>query len=263
MSEFARFKTFGFGEALHAHYITHEFARHTHDGYAIGVVMRGVESFRLGQTLHHAPAGSVIVVHPGEVHTGFAPVEEGWEYRMFYPSVEWLRAATGQANSLPCVTRAVLDDPEVAVRLERAHRALMGQGLTLGAEALLAEALGLLFARYKRGALSLERSPGREPVVRVVRFLRQDPARSVSLEQLAQLSGLSRFHLVRAFREHTGLPPHLYQLQLRVELSKALLRGDQPLAQVALEAGFADQAHFTKAFKRIVGVTPGAYRAAI
>lgn len=76
---------------------------------------------------------------------------------------------------------------------------------------------------------------------------------------LARVAGLSAFHLCRVFRDAVGMPPHAYQTQVRVRQAKSLLRAGMPAAQVAAAAGFSDQAHLTRHFKQIVGVTPGRY----
>lgn len=82
---------------------------------------------------------------------------------------------------------------------------------------------------------------------------------SVSLDELMALTSLSRFHLVRAFALHTGMPPHAYQLKLRIERACVLLRAGVTAAEAATQVGFADQSHFTRHFKRIRRITPGQY----
>ncbi|WP_276955794.1 AraC family transcriptional regulator [Allomeiothermus silvanus] len=262
MLEFAHYKQLGFADALHAHYVTHEFARHSHDFYVVGVVTQGVEAFRLEGSTRYAPAGSVLVVHPGQVHTGYAVQREGWEYRMFYPSIAWVREVAesmGLKDELPRVSDAVLEDLEIAGKLKQAHR--VSNNNPLAGETLLSEAMGLLLRRYG-GAHPPQRCLPKAAVIQAVQYLRQSVSQPVTLEKLSRVSGLSRFHLVRAFRAYTGLPPHLYLLQLRIEEAKIRLCGPESLAQIALEVGFTDQAHFTKSFKRMVGVTPGVYRKA-
>jgi AraC-like DNA-binding protein len=81
----------------------------------------------------------------------------------------------------------------------------------------------------------------------------------VSLDELAALTKLSRFHLVRAFALHTGIPPHAYQLRLRIERACVLLRAGVTAAEAATQVGFADQSHFTRHFKRIWCITPAQY----
>jgi AraC-like DNA-binding protein len=81
-----------------------------------------------------------------------------------------------------------------------------------------------------------------------------------SLDELSAATGLGPFALLRAFRAETGLPPHAYLNQLRVRQARSLLDGGLAPAQVAACTGFADQAHLTRHFKRVVGVPPGAYQ---
>jgi AraC-like DNA-binding protein len=85
----------------------------------------------------------------------------------------------------------------------------------------------------------------------------------VRLDDLAAASGMGRFQLLRAFRAAVGLPPHAYQLSLRVTRAMALIRSGLPLADVAAEAGFADQSHFTRRFAAVVGIPPARFRRAV
>ena len=81
----------------------------------------------------------------------------------------------------------------------------------------------------------------------------------MTLPDLARCAGLSAFHLCRVFGATVGMPPHAYQTQVRVRRAKSLLRAGVPIAAAATAAGFYDQAHLTRHFKRIVGLTPGRY----
>jgi AraC-like DNA-binding protein len=95
--------------------------------------------------------------------------------------------------------------------------------------------------------------------VRARDFIRQHCSRAISLDELAALTGLSRYHLVRAFAKEYGLPPHAYQIRLQIERAKTMLEAGMLPATVAVETGFADQSHFTRHFKKISGVTPRKY----
>ena len=87
------------------------------------------------------------------------------------------------------------------------------------------------------------------------------PERDVGLDDLAALTGLSRFHLLRAFRQEVGVTPHAFVTGRRVARAKRLLAGEDALTTVALDCGFYDQSHFSRTFKAWTGVTPGQYRA--
>ena len=85
-------------------------------------------------------------------------------------------------------------------------------------------------------------------------------AENIALQHLASEAGLSAYHLLRAFRERYGLPPHAFQLQQRINVAKRMLAEGTPIAETAFELGFADQSHFTKQFKTFVGATPRQYQ---
>ncbi len=85
-------------------------------------------------------------------------------------------------------------------------------------------------------------------------------AQSVSLAELADTANLSRHHFCTAFRRSTGMTPHRYLTVRRVERAKRMLAGAAPLAEIALDCGFASQQHFTTVLRQTLGTTPGALR---
>ncbi|MCB0098353.1 MAG: AraC family ligand binding domain-containing protein, partial [Caldilineaceae bacterium] len=115
-------------ELLRARYITHTFSPHVHEGYAIGVIEAGAETFFYRNQWHVAPSGSVVIINPGEVHTGEALTAAGWRYRMLYPSAELLRrvasALAGCAQDYPFFATPVVNDPVIAAQIVQAHQLL-------------------------------------------------------------------------------------------------------------------------------------------
>src|SRR5579862_5115992 len=116
-TKFWRAPELGNLELLHATYITHSFTRHTHEGFAIGVIEQGAEEFYYRHAIHVAPAGSMVVINPGEVHTGNAVKIDGWTYRMIYPDAEAVRQAAcelaGRQQAIPLFPNPVIYDPPV------------------------------------------------------------------------------------------------------------------------------------------------------
>jgi AraC-like DNA-binding protein len=98
-------------------------------------------------------------------------------------------------------------------------------------------------------------------VARARDYLEAHFSENVSLALLSRVAGLSSFHLNRAFRIAYGLPPHAFQTQLRITRARKLLREGWSPSAAASEAGFADQSHLHRHFKRVVGVTPAVFRA--
>jgi AraC-like DNA-binding protein len=251
-------------ELLRATYVTHSFSRHTHEGYAIGVIDAGVEEFTYQGATHQAPAGSIVIVHPGEAHTGHAGTPEGWKYRMFYPDVNLLQRAISEVKEgvqiIPYFPNPVIQDAELAGQLSRLHRALEASESQLERESRFLWALTRLITRYadrrfKVAAMGQEQ----QAILRVRDYLNAHFAESVSLNYLAEIADLKPLRLLRVFQREMGLPPHAYLVQVRVKQSKALLGLGEAIAQVAIDTGFTDQSHLNRHFKRLVGITPKQY----
>lgn len=256
---------------MRAHFVRQVFSRHSHDCYAIGIIEEGAMGFRYLGGSHVASSGLVNLVVPGEVHDGQAATPGGWRYRMFYLAPELLSDAAREAgvhslpSGLPHFRQGVIDDPGLAARVRLLH--MLAERHEASALELQTRLRGIL-ARWISLHAELRpapASPGREPlaVARARSLLDARATDNVTLDELAAEAGLSPFHLVRVFAASTGLPPHAYQQQRRVQLARRLLAASPSsprLADIAQECGFADQSHLTRAFKRTFGVTPGAYR---
>ena len=262
-AKFWRADEFDSLELLRAHYIQHSFAPHTHTTYAIGVVTYGIETFKRGKHFHAAPAGSVVMINPGDVHTGEAGDERGWVYHMFYPSPHIMqRAASFVANKwqgVPYFPQAVAQDRVMADLMLRLHDTLEKSTSTLERESQFVWAMGQLVLRHASERPSPKLTTDRRAIKRVGEFLDHHYGQNISLDQLAAQVHLSPFHFLRVFKEEFGLPPHAYLTQTRVLRAKQLLSVGNPIAQIALDVGFVDQSHLNKHFKRIVGVTPKQY----
>ena len=160
---------------------------------------------------------------------------------------------------MPYFKTAVVNDQHLADQFLQAHKTLEREHDVLEGQSLLLQALGVLFERYSHERPKTVTHNGHRAVSRARDFLEARAHTSISLFELAAAVDLSAFHLNRVFRHETGLTPHEYQTQLRIERSKRLLKKRSPIVQVALEVGYADQANFSKQFKRLTGVTPGRY----
>jgi len=252
-------------DLLRARFVTHRYGRHAHETYTFGLIEAGVEEFDYGSDVFRAGPGAVALLDPDVVHTGHAGTPSGWRYRVVYPQVSVVTevaAELGWRAGTPRFPQTVVYDVGSAVLLRAAHRAAE-HGDQLASSTLLRTALaGLLRAHAipgpANGPVPIRRAPQAVGMIRDLLAERiSDPP---SLAELAALTGLSQFALLRAFRDATGLPPHAYLNQLRVRRARLLLDDGLPPADVAAQTGFADQAHLTRHFKRMVGVPPAAYQ---
>ncbi len=226
------------------------------------MVERGAARFELDATQQRAVQGELFVLEPEAVHTGMAAVPEGWMYKVLYiePSIvhEW----DERDGSPPHAARwVVFRDVELRRALERAHGALNSEPAgSLAVEEAVLGAVAALRPHLRPGPPTRGRDrPEHAAVRRARQHLKDRWDERVTLAELATVAGLSRFELVRRFREQTGLTPHVFQTNVKVERARALLATGLPPAAVAAECGFADQPHLTRVFKRAVGISPGRY----
>ncbi len=206
-----------------------------------------------GEEVAGAP-GRVQLREPGDVHLSL-------ERRSTSLRVLWLPAAyvEGLARELgwrepPRWRTPAVDDPELFAALLRLHAGLEGAGLAV--RAALREVVSAALERHgERGA-----SRGLRPELAAVReHLQAHLVGAAPLDELAEVAGLSKYHLARSFQAAFGVAPHAYQILARANAARALLDAGAPIAEVSLRVGFADQAHLTRHFKRAFSVTPGQY----
>lgn len=248
-------------DLLTARFDRHRYAPHYHEEFTVGVGVGGCEviDYRGGRV--DAGPGSIVVLAAGEVHTGGPAALGGYAYRAMYPLPSLL--AEGTATP-PHFREAVVDDPELAAALRAAHTELSGaRGRVdpLEAESRVPWLLTALARRHGAARPLADRVPGADHIARAVRErLADELLAPPSLAELAAPLGLSRYQLLRAFRTSTGLPPYAWLAQYRVTRARAHLDAGLRPAEAASLVGFADQAHLTRWFRRVLGVTPAAYR---
>ncbi|WP_406435364.1 AraC family transcriptional regulator [Streptomyces sp. NBC_00631] len=247
-------------DMLTARFEKHVYAPHTHAEFSIGVCVDGSEviAYRGGH-IHTGP-GSIVVLGPGEMHTGGpATPTDGYAYRALYADSSLL--ADGTLDAVPHFRDPVVDDPELAAAIRQAHTELAACPDPLEAETRLPWLLTALSRRHSTARPARDEIPGAHRISLLVRDrLADELTCPPSLADLAADLGLSRYQLLRTFRTTMGVPPYAWLAQYRVNRARALLEAGLRPAEAATLVGFADQAHMTRWFRRVLGVTPAAYR---
>ena len=250
-------------EIVYASHGRYAYPRHFHEEYVVAIMVRGVERIRSAGRIDVAPAGSIILINPGDVHENAAVDENGFAYRTLYipTSVVEEYAVGSQGGAHLEFPNGVVFDNDGFTKLRTFHTEVMRGEPILQIQSSLAVVLAHLLQRHSGAcAQPAERQPSRATISVVREFLDAHFAEDVSLADLSRLVGMSPFHLVRSFRDQVGLPPSKYLVHRRVLHAVRQLRSGTSIAATAAEAGFVDQSHLTRHFKRIVGVTPGQFR---
>jgi len=265
VTRFWRDTRFGGMECLSATFLTHEFAPHAHDTFSLGAIEEGMQVCTIKGSRESAGPGGLYLINPGETHDG-APRGGGYRYRMIYPDIalmrEILEDVTGKpVRGTPSFGTQLLQDQALADAFQDAHRILEDGGGALESGQAMFQVLDAMFSRHGSAIILPVDTAERTGVQHARDYLVENYMDDIGLEDLAAIAGLSRAHLIRAFRREFHITPHSFLTDIRIRQARRRLReGGQP-AEIALECGFADQAHFTRHFKARTGVTPGQYRA--
>ena len=250
-------------ELLHAYYVQHAYPRHSHDYYVISLIERGRQSFTHQGTKLSTPPGGLILINPGEVHTGEAADTQGFELRALYPSITLMETAavelTGR-RALPFFKEVRVDHHPTTNSVLSLHKAIMDRAGLLECESRILWMMTQLIKQYADIGSS-ERHLGKEKraVQQARQYIDEHFAESVTLNRLAQHVSLSPYYLLRVFRAEVGMPPYAYLESVRIRHTQRLIKAGKPLVEVAAEVGFSSQSHMTRQFKKIIGVTPGQY----
>jgi AraC-like DNA-binding protein len=244
-------------ERAAVHLSTCRFEPHRHDTYAIGITTAGVQIFRYRGARRVCLPGQLHVLHPDETHDGGAGTDEGFGYRVLYIAPELVRDALG-GRALPFVADPV-QEPAPAARaivslLADIHEPLSELGCAELAAAV-ADTLVSLGARseVRRTAIDIR------AVEQVRDYLAAHACDQTPASLLERIAGTDRFTIARHFRWAFGTSPDRYRTLRRLALARVAIESGQTLARAAAEAGFADQSHMTRQFKRAYGLTPASW----
>ena len=231
-----------------------------HAHFSIGAITGGHSHYLNQRSLQEVGPGSLVLMNPEEVHACNPIADQPWSYLMFYLDTDWLRSQqeeAGLGGEFRPFDMTASRDPLLYQGLQHLHHQLVQ-----APDPLAREVACHLFSRQLLARLTPARWDDRPPqhLQRAAELMQDDSASPLSLSQLSAVAGLTPSHFVRAFSQHYGMTPHAYLLDRRIRHARTLLKQGQPLAEVALASGFADQAHFQRQFKRRVAATPGQYR---
>jgi len=244
------------------------FGRHWHDAYGFGVLEQGAQRSGSGRGQVEAFAGQVITSNPGEVHDGSPLGGPTRRWRILSVDTAVFSSLIERSGAAAQITRPVIDDPPLFHVLRRLFRRIERwnvhagnrTGAALACEESLVEAAVLLVARH--GTAPAHTDTPSHDLRQVRERLADAPLDAPTLAEMAQMTGLSRYQVLRRFQKTYGLSPHAWLTSRRAEHALRLIRGGKTLIDAAMASGFSDQSHMTRAFVRHYGFTPGAWRKA-
>ena len=240
------------------------YAKHSHETFSIGAVTGGRSEYLNRHAREWIGAGAVVMMNPDDVHACNPVADERWSYRMMHVDVAWLTSlqhelGSSENHAFRAFSQTMTTDAELFDGLNRLHAILIDDD----ADMLRKQSAAITFFSEVQNRLNPTLLPDHDAsrqLARAAEFIADNCTRSLKLEDICEAADLSASHLIRAFKQRYGMTPHAYLINRRIQYSRAQLRRGRVIADVALDAGFADQAHLQRIFKRLVAATPGQYR---
>ncbi|MEZ2328532.1 AraC family transcriptional regulator [Mesorhizobium sp. RCC_202] len=248
-------------ERIEAHFHGNAFDLHRHDTYALGVTLSGVQRFHYRGALRHSLPGQVIALHPDELHDGGAGTEDGLRYRILYLEPSLLLDCL-DGEPLPFVADAVVSDAALRDTLLSALGPLDEELDDLFVADFVAQLAQHLGRHAGQPAKPAGKTAWRAAAL-ARDYLEENTERPVRSHELEAVTGLDRYALSRHFRATYSTSPHRFLLMRRLQRARRMIEAGEPLAEIAAGAGFSDQSHFNRHFKKAFGVTPGRWAALV
>jgi AraC-like DNA-binding protein len=251
-------------ELIHGVHQNYSSPRHFHEELELNIKQGDGWQFNYRGAIHSVPPDTLVVTQPGEAHQADSKSDLDCTFRGLRVSMDLLKQVAtdvaGQDIELPLFSAPIVHDRDFNTQFIRVHQAIEQSSSQLEQQTLTLDLLAQLILRYAENPPHLDKLGTEiQPVDRVRDYIEGHADREISLEELARVANLSPFYLNRSFSKTFGIPPHAYQIQMRILQAKRLLRKEHSIEQVAIETGFVSQSHFGSHFKRLVCVTPKQY----
>ncbi|WP_244852842.1 AraC family transcriptional regulator [Bacillus sp. J14TS2] len=262
---FWKSKHFESMDCLHATYIDHAFSKHAHSEFAIGVIENGVEGFHHKGETRFGMKNNLVVINPEEIHTGYSAQNGGYTYRMIYPEKTLIEKMLGIENATDkshlFFKQVIMTDPEIVHLFLDLHYTLEYSNSELEQKEKFLLFFNVLLEGFAERSLRHIKgfSLPQQRIRRVKDYIHEYYHENITLSELSKITGLSEYQFARTFTKQCGISPHVFLSQVRIENAKKLLEQGFAISEAAVDVGFVDQSHFSRRFKKALGITPGQY----
>ena len=240
------------------------YTRHSHAHFSIGAITAGRSTYVHEHMQCEISTGTVVLMNPGDVHACNPINDQPWSYVMLYVETPWLidlqhQLGVSHDQAFRRFAAPHTTDASLFAGLKNLYTVLTDTDQDM----LCKHSAAVEYFAEVQQRLNPAGQPLREANSRLERaadYIRDNCTQMLKLEDICQAAQLSPSYLIRAFKQHFGMTPHAFLINRRIQFAREQLRRGRLIADVALEAGFADQAHFQRVFKKHLAATPGQYQ---
>lgn len=233
------------------------FTKHYHDTYTIGITHSGLFKSINEHSTINSYKNSTRIINPGDIHHGDS---KSWSYTSFSPSIElmsYIHKQIYHESKIPLFNKHILQDIVLYKALKNLFLSIYKKEEKMIIESNLINALSYLIKNYTHTTKKYTLCFNEENIIsNSLEYIKDTLNENITLNTLADVSNLSKYHFLRVFKKNIGLTPHHYILTLKVQKAKDMIIKGASLSSAAHELGFCDQSHFIRNFKKIYGYSP-------
>lgn len=242
--------------------VAQKFPNHFHDYYVIGFIEKGQRHLSCKNRSYNVGPSDLTIFNPNDNHTCEQIDNGALDYRCLNIQLDIMKKIAFEITNkeyIPYFTENVLFNNELAASIREVHRMIMQEEKDFKKEEIFFFIMEQLITEHSDMASCADLQDSNAEINSICEFLKNNYMKNITLNDLSELSQISKYHLLRSFTKQKGISPYSYLEAVRInEAKKFLKQGISPL-ETALKTGFADQSHFTNFFKRFIGLTPKQY----
>lgn len=249
-------------EAYNFKGIMQKFPNHFHDYYVIGFIENGKRYLSCKNKQYIIETGDLIVFNPGDIHTCEQIDDRTLDYRCINIKKDVMKKITFEITGkeyLPNFMEFVLFRNELTSSLKELHLMIMDEEKNLKKDELFLFIMEQLIREYSNPVSEMTIQEASVEIKTVCDYLENNYMENITLNQLSNLTGLSKYYLLHSFTKQKGISPYNYLQTIRIGKAKKMLEQGVAPIDVAFKTGFTDQSHFTNFFKKLIGLTPKQY----
>ncbi|MGE5627074.1 MAG: AraC family transcriptional regulator [Solirubrobacterales bacterium] len=247
-------------EAYNFKGVMQKFPSHFHEYYVLGFIENGQRSLYCKNKNYIIGAGDLILLNPNDIHS-CEQLEGALDYRCLNISKDVMKEAVTEISEesyLPYFKEPVLHSSDITGALQELHVMIMRGDKDFKKEEIFLFIIQQIIYE-NTDSKSREEEKVTVEIQKACDYIEKNYMNNITLKDLTNYTGLSKYYLIRCFTRQKGISPYSYLETIRISKAKKLLENQVSPMEAAILTGFSDQSHFTNFFKKFIGLTPKQY----
>lgn len=241
--------------------IKQTFTNHFHDYYVIGIMKKGDRKFICNSENYNIQTNNILLINPNDYHECIGIDENNLDYVAIHISKETMSNLVNEifkTKNMVIFNKNVISDDTLLKEIKILSNLVVSNNNTLEKEELFYIVIKELLENY--ASFKMVNENVKLKTKEICDYIESNYTDNITLDKLAQVGAISKYHLIRLFTKEKGITPYKYLELYRINQAKKQLQGNNSILDISIQCGFSDQSHFTNLFKETIGITPKQYK---